>query len=585
MPSKIMIVDDEPANLRLLDRLFRRDYQVITASSGDEALQLLNQHEVAVLISDQRMPGMSGIELLKRSAEFRPHMVRIILTGYTDVSALVEGINCGFVYKYVTKPWNNDDLRVTVERALQHYESNKSRSELEQVNLRLNVRLQELTRGIVRTIADALEARDEYVSGHGRRVSGFATAIGRRLSLDVTSIEQISLAAFLHDIGKIGTPDAILLKPAALTTEERAVMEQHAERGARMLAGIPDMQEVADAVRYHHENFDGTGYPEGLSGEQIPLSARIIRVADAYDALTSPRPFREAHDHDTATGHLEQLAGKQFDPQIVQTFCGIESIARIHRSIISGFYGSRLTVAWSESDLRHATFEDLISLVESEPVLAVLSLAEANAKEGAEPVASLRAACARLGEANIRALALHICGLDRCTHNPDQLLEHALRCAAASRLLAEQTGLLEPDEAYMLGLTHDIGRLLLLALFPDEMENILWQEAEVHSDREVAAFGVDHADVGHWILQACRVPRTLTGAVQTHHAVLRTNAHSALLLHLADTIAHADNPHMIAALDALGTDRLAMLKLSRADLATIHTRTMQAMENQLVTYP
>jgi putative two-component system response regulator len=579
-----MIVDDEPANLRLLGRLFRRDYQVITASSGDEALQLLSQHDVAVAISDQRMPGMTGIELMNRSAEFRPHMVRIILTGYTDVGALVEAINCGHVYKYVTKPWNNDALLLTVERALEHYEANKSRSELEQVNLRLNARLQGLARGIVRTIADALEARDERTSGHARRVSGFAAAIGRRLRLDVQSIGLISLAALLHDIGKIGTPDAILLKPAALTSGERAVMRLHAERGARMLAGVPDMQEVADAVRCHHENFDGTGYPEGLSGEQIPLSARIIRVADAYDALTSPRPFREAHDHDAAAAHLERHSGTRYDPQVVQAFCGIESIARIHRSIDSGFYGTRLNAAWSASDLGRATFADLTRLVESEPVLAALSLSEANAKYGREPVASLRAACARLGEANLRALAVRTRALERCTHNPDQLLEHALRCAAASRLLAEHTALLDPDEAYMLGLTHDMGKLLLLAHFPEEMENILRLGEETHSDREGAAFGVDHAEVGHWILQACRVPRHLTGAVQTHNAVTRTNSPPALLLHLADAIAHADHPHMMAALDALGTDRLAMLKLTRADLAAIHTRTVRSLESQLITF-
>src|SRR5436305_1180504 len=123
MTYKIMVVDDEPANLRLLERLFRRDYQVLAAASGQEALQLLEQHDVALLITDQRMPCMTGIELLKRTAEFRPHMVRIILTGYTDIGALVEAINCGQVYKYFTKPWNNDQLRLTVERALEHYET------------------------------------------------------------------------------------------------------------------------------------------------------------------------------------------------------------------------------------------------------------------------------------------------------------------------------------------------------------------------------------------------------------------------------------------------------------------------------
>jgi DNA-binding NtrC family response regulator len=144
MSHKIMIVDDEPANLRLLEKLFRHDYQVVMAASGAEALSLLEQHDVALLITDQRMPNMTGIELLKRTAGLRPHMVRIILTGYTDVDALVEAINCGQVYKYVTKPWNNDDLRTTVNRALEHYETNRARHEYELANRRLIARLHEI---------------------------------------------------------------------------------------------------------------------------------------------------------------------------------------------------------------------------------------------------------------------------------------------------------------------------------------------------------------------------------------------------------------------------------------------------------
>src|SRR5918911_5548557 len=160
MSYKIMIVDDEPANLRLLERLFRSDYTVVSAESGEEALRLLNQHEVALLITDQRMPGMTGIELLKQTVHTRPHMVRIILTGYTDVSALVEAINCGHVYKYVVKPWDNQELRVTVERALEHYETNRSRHELEQANRRLAARLKAMTGAVVRSFSEALEARD-----------------------------------------------------------------------------------------------------------------------------------------------------------------------------------------------------------------------------------------------------------------------------------------------------------------------------------------------------------------------------------------------------------------------------------------
>jgi DNA-binding NtrC family response regulator len=143
--KKILIVDDEGANLRALERLFRQDYSVLTAQSGHEALALLEQHDVALLITDQRMPGMTGIELLQHTVPLRPHMVRILLTGYTDVSTLIEAVNCGHVYKFVPKPWNNDDLSVTVTRALEHFEANKSRHNLEMTNRRLRERLSEIS--------------------------------------------------------------------------------------------------------------------------------------------------------------------------------------------------------------------------------------------------------------------------------------------------------------------------------------------------------------------------------------------------------------------------------------------------------
>ncbi|HEX7998561.1 MAG TPA: response regulator [Pyrinomonadaceae bacterium] len=144
MRYKIMVVDDEPANLRVLERLFRSDYEIVAANSGADALRLLQQHDVALIITDQRMPDITGIELLKRTASLRPHMVRIILTGYTDVETLVEAINSGHVYKYVTKPWNNEELRLTVSRALEHYETTKARHELEMSNQRLLARLKEI---------------------------------------------------------------------------------------------------------------------------------------------------------------------------------------------------------------------------------------------------------------------------------------------------------------------------------------------------------------------------------------------------------------------------------------------------------
>ena len=165
MQYKIMIVDDEPVNLRTLERLFRRDYQVVTAQSGAEALTLLQHHDVALLISDQRMPEMTGIELMKNTVALRPQMVRILLTGYTDVSALIEAINCGLVYRYLTKPWDNDDLRVTVSRALEHYEMMKSRHLLGMENQRLRARLNEISELATLGIEELADAPPQDVDG------------------------------------------------------------------------------------------------------------------------------------------------------------------------------------------------------------------------------------------------------------------------------------------------------------------------------------------------------------------------------------------------------------------------------------
>ncbi|PYS84338.1 MAG: hypothetical protein DMF67_05640 [Acidobacteria bacterium] len=580
MAYKIMIVDDEPANLRLLERLFRRDYQVLVAPSGQDALQLLEQHDVALLITDQRMPGMTGIELLKRTAEFRPHMVRIILTGYTDIGALVEAINCGQVYKYVTKPWNNDDLRLTVGRAIEHYETTRARHELELANRRLSARLQQMTRAVVRSITDALEAKDEHVYGHARRVGGYAVATGRRMRLDTATLEQLALASVLHDIGRIGTPDAVLLKPTPLTEEERACMQAHSERGARMLAGVPEMEDVAAAVRHHHEHWDGSGYPEGLAGEQIPLASRIILVADAYDAMTSPRPFRDAFDHETAIARLKEGAGTHFDPEVVRAFCDLEALAVIHAGIAEAARGH---APWLTSSLPvNAGFlsaADLAGQVMCEPALAACVLREANAG-GTGPTADLGEACARLGEDRLRSHASQTCGHNPSGSDDGRFKEHSLRCAVAARLLAEQTGVIAPADAYALGLLHDIGELLLCSLFPEQMENLIWLDEEARLEREVAAFGVDHAQVGQWVLEAFGLPRTLGALVQTHHDAMRTNLPAALLLHMANVIACAESPSDIAALDSLGSDRLALLRLNRADLARIHERTAETVEGR-----
>lgn len=581
MSYKIMIVDDEPANLRLLERLFRRDYQIVTANSGAEALRLLELHDVALLMTDQRMPGMTGIELLKRTAALRPHMVRIILTGYTDVTSLVEAINCGQVYKYVTKPWNNDELRLTVSRALEHYDTNKSRHELARTNQRLVARMKEMTCGFVRAIADALEAKDEYILGHARRVRGYATAIGRRIGLDVATLEQLTVAAFLHDIGKIGTPDDILLKPDSLTPEEMSRMRLHSRRGWRMLTGIVEMENVAEAVLHHHEHFDGTGYPHHLRGEQIPLLSRIILVADAYDAMTSPRPFRDAFSHEAAIEQLEQGAGRAFDPEVVSAFNGLKGLSKVRRGIADGIIGARLSPL-ARTDASSLTFGEVIHEIETDPTLAALVLREANLAWSESPTTKLHVACARLGESCLRETITQASKPARLNQADEQIWEHSLRAAEAARMIAEQTGIMCGDDAFTLGLLHDVGEIFLRELFPAEMEQLKEDVQGDRSESEVALFGVDHAQVGQWLLEACGVPRHLAAAVQTQHDIMRINSPTALLLHLADTIAGADTADEVAALESIGTDHLYMLGVSRTELFNIHSCVNSAVEQKLM---
>jgi response regulator RpfG family c-di-GMP phosphodiesterase len=323
MRYKMMIVDDERANLRLLERLFSSDYECLTASSGEEAGQLLRQHDVAILITDQRMPQMTGIELLKQTAGLRPHMVRILLTGYTDVDALVEAINSGLVYMYVTKPWNNNDLKMRVARALEHYENNKKRNTLELANERLAARLEQVKLGIVSALAGVLRAKDEYLYHHGVRVTEYAGALGKMLQLSDEKQQELTSAAILHNLGHIGTPECSHLNANDLTKPDQTISEARCEQGAEIISRIVELREVADAVRFQRENFDGSGRPRGLRGEQIPITSRIIRVADEYASLTQPQGPSLAISHEAAVENLRARIGKDFDPPIVEALVNL----------------------------------------------------------------------------------------------------------------------------------------------------------------------------------------------------------------------------------------------------------------------
>ncbi len=313
MTYKLLIVDDEQANLRLLERLFSGEYECFTASSGPAAIKVLEQHDVAIIITDQRMPGMSGIELLKATATLRPHMVRLLLTGYTDVEALVETINCGLVYMYFTKPWNNDDLKLKVSRARDHYENNKKRSSLMLSNERLSQKVKALTLTVVKSLVEMNRSANEDDYNHALRVCKQATAIAGKLGLGHDQINEVATAALLHNLNRTDNSTTASRRPPS----ESAAQRLHAVCELRLLESIPELANVADMIRMQSENFDGSGDPMGFGQEQIPLGARIIRIADEYDLMLQPRASAPML-HEEAMRFLSQRSGKQFDPRVVE---------------------------------------------------------------------------------------------------------------------------------------------------------------------------------------------------------------------------------------------------------------------------
>lgn len=323
MTYKLLFVDDEMPNIRLLERLFHAEYHCLTASTGEEAINLLDQHEVAVIITDQRMPQMTGIELLKRTADRRPHMVRILLTGYTDMEALVEAVNCGLVYMYVSKPWNNDDLKLRVSRAVELYENNKRQHSLSASNERLSNRVKEMRLGLVRAMAGILQMKDPFLCLHAVRVSRCAGLLGEKLGLSDQLLSDMTAASFLHDLGCVGNVGQIYS-----TSSEMFIPEQHTARSAEIISCVSELKETADIVRYHYENFDGSGAPLGLIGDQIPMTVRILRVAKEFDLLTNPRDEEQSVMHQAAIDRLQRGAGKEFDPVVVETFCELASDMR-----------------------------------------------------------------------------------------------------------------------------------------------------------------------------------------------------------------------------------------------------------------
>lgn len=318
---KVLVVDDEETYLRTLRRILRKDFDVLTAMSGSEGIEVLQQNrDVALILSDQRMPVMTGAAFLGEAIKLSPDSIRFLITGYADLDAVVEAINTGHIYRYITKPWNPDELLIDVKRAVEHYLTTRENLRLSKFNEQLVQDLKELLFNTVSAISNALEAKDSYTYGHSYRVTFYSIKIGEIIGLDQQQLSFLEFAGLLHDIGKIGVPELILNKPGRLTDEEYNIICRHPVRGGQILSRLKNMQYVIDCVVHHHERFDGTGHPDSLKGDKIPLGARILAVADAYDAMTSDRPYRKGMLHDIAVAELHRCSGTQFDPALVEAF-------------------------------------------------------------------------------------------------------------------------------------------------------------------------------------------------------------------------------------------------------------------------
>ncbi|HKX83687.1 MAG TPA: HD domain-containing phosphohydrolase [Pyrinomonadaceae bacterium] len=333
MKYKILVVDDEQANTRMLERALRDDYEVVCASSGAEGLELLMIHDVALIISDQRMPEMTGLDFLIRSAEMRPHCVRIILTGYTDAIALVDALNSGVVYKYITKPWVNTDLFQTIKRGLAHHETTKAQHHLKLENERLRDRVRASDACFLRLCNELQYLKNEDFLYRATRTRNLAEAIARAVRLDPEAREQLGSAAYLNSVVEIHVPNDLLTKTSELDEEERSIVRSARQRAIQMLLEIPGLEEITDVIRHQFEYYDGSLSPEGLCGEKIPLNSRIIAVAKAYDRMTSPGKSARGLSDAQARAALQNAAGLQFDPVIVDAFCGLATLSQSQHEI------------------------------------------------------------------------------------------------------------------------------------------------------------------------------------------------------------------------------------------------------------
>jgi putative nucleotidyltransferase with HDIG domain len=330
----ILVVDDEEAIREVVSTLLEsQGYNCTLAANGQIAATHLKTHSPDLVLSDMVMPEMDGLKLLEWIRNRDKDIPVIMVTAMHDLSTALDAIRCG-AYDYILKPFEKDQLYMSVRRALEHrrllLENRNYQRNLEELvdeqTAQIRGALQQLESSYddtLEALGGALDLKDAETEGHCKRVTAFTLAIAKALNVDVAQLPEIARGAFLHDIGKMAVPDQILRKPGPLTPEEQEIMRTHCAIGYEMLSRVPFLRDVAKIVLAHQERYDGTGYPNGLNGEDIPLGARIFAVADTLDAMTSDRPYRRALSLEQAKAEIARCSGTQFDPKIAAAFLSL----------------------------------------------------------------------------------------------------------------------------------------------------------------------------------------------------------------------------------------------------------------------
>ncbi len=307
MSGSVLFVDDEEYVLNSIERLFSDlDFNILKAANADEALKVFAHEEIAVIVSDHSMPGMKGVELLSKVKALSPDTLKILMTAHANLGVAVDAINDGEVFRFILKPWDNASLINTVEEAVNRYHVIQS--------------LKNVDKSTLLSLAQTIELKDPYTRGHCERVSKYALMIANELDLSDELIKSINYGSWLHDCGKIGVPGNILNKTGPLDETEFNIIKKHPRMGSDVVRQANLSETIINIVLYHHERYDGTGYPTGLKGDSIPIEARIVTVADIFDALTSDRSYRDKYSEDRAIKIMFMMRGNVLDPVIIDTF-------------------------------------------------------------------------------------------------------------------------------------------------------------------------------------------------------------------------------------------------------------------------